>query len=292
MTSFTVTPWAFFSALTRSSGSWPKTNRRCAVTLPLKDVRGAAWVGRMTWLPSRADEAFEAAEQPPDAGRAGDHGEDGLVEVGYRSRDGSQQAQRIPGDAERGTGDQFGSAGAPAGARRCRAFGGADLGRLVEQQADDLAAGDAVDDGVMNLGVDGDVAGFEAGDDVHLPQRPRPVERARMQPGHLRRQLPIVARRRERQVAHVELEVEVLVLHPVREVQAERHFEQPPAQHREQVHAVGEQPHHDLDVQLPEGSRARVVDAEAADMSGLPPVLDRQELGVEAGELSHAGVLS
>ena len=113
-----------------------------------------------------------------------------------------------------------------------------------------------------------------------------------MQPGHLCRQLPIAARRRHRQIAHVELEVEVLVFDPVREVEAERHFEQPPAQHGQQVHAILEQPHHDLDVQHAAWRRARVVDAEAADVSGLPPVLDRQELSVEAGELSHGAVLS
>ena len=178
----------------------------------------------------------------------------------------------------------------PGPGRRAR-LRGADLGRQIEQQADDLTAGDAVDDGVMNLRVQGDVARFQAGDDVHLPQRPGPVERPRMQPRHLLRQLPVVSGGGQSQIAHVELEVEVLVLHPVREIHAERHLEQPPAQDGQQMHAVGKQPHHDVDVQLLEGSRARVVDAEAADVPRLPPVLDRQELSVEAGELSHAGVL-
>ena len=39
-TSLTVTPWMFLASLTASSGSRPKTMRRCAETLPLNDVCG------------------------------------------------------------------------------------------------------------------------------------------------------------------------------------------------------------------------------------------------------------
>ena len=41
MTSLTVDPWAFLTALTSSSGSWPNVKRRCGEMRPLNDVFGA-----------------------------------------------------------------------------------------------------------------------------------------------------------------------------------------------------------------------------------------------------------
>ncbi len=59
----------------------------------------------------------------------------------------------------------------------------------------------------------------EAFDDVQLPQRLREVERAGVQPGSLDAELAPVARLGQRDVAHVVLEVELLVLHPVRVIE-------------------------------------------------------------------------
>ena len=63
----------------------------------------------------------------------------------------------------------------------------------------------------------------EAVDQVQLPQRPRAVERAREDPRHLLGDLLVGRRRRDRQLAHVVLEVEVRIVDPVRVVEPERH---------------------------------------------------------------------
>jgi hypothetical protein len=48
-------------------------------------------------------------------------------------------------------------------------------------------------------------------DQVHLPQRPRPVQRVRGQPGDLLGQLPLVARVGQGELTHVEVEVDLAV---------------------------------------------------------------------------------
>ena len=161
------------------------------------------------------------------------------------------------------------------------------LGREVEQQADDLGAGDPVDHGVMDLRVDRHVARRKPRDDVHLPERPGTVEPARVQPGDLRRQLAIVAGSREREIPHVEFEIELAIFHPVGKVQPERNLLQAPSKHRQHVHAIAEQPDHHVAGQFAVRGSARVVNPHAPDVPRLAPVFDRQELHVKAGELSH-----
>ena len=70
----------------------------------------------------------------------------------------------------------------------------------------------------------GDVV--EALDDVHLPQRPAPVERSRSAIVPLDAELTPVARTRQGDVAHVVLEVEVGILDPVRVVELQRYLHQ------------------------------------------------------------------
>ena len=86
-----------------------------------------------------------------------------------------------------------------------------------------------------------DAVRSEAVDQVHLPERARAVERPRDDARHLLGELLVVARRRQRQLADVEVEVEVGVVHPVRVVEAERHLGQPPAQRRQQRQPLGDQ---------------------------------------------------
>ena len=61
-------------------------------------------------------------------------------------------------------------------------------------------------------------------EDVHLPERAGPVERAAEHVGRELDQLGGAARRGERDPAHVILDVEVGVLDPERMVQLERHL--------------------------------------------------------------------
>ena len=96
------------------------------------------------------------------------------------------------------------------------------LGVAVEHQHEQLGPGGAVDGGVVHLGEDGEAVVGQALDDVALPQRPAPVERTADDAGHELGDLLVAPGRRHRGVAHVEVEVEVGVVDPVRVVEVER----------------------------------------------------------------------
>jgi hypothetical protein len=118
----------------------------------------------------------------------------------------------------------------------------APLGAEVEQDAEDLRARHAVDDRVVDLGQHRHAPLGQAVDDVELPQRVRAIERPRDDACDLLGERMLVARRRGGGLADVEVEVEVLVLDPVRVVQAERHLGQAPAEGRQQVQALADEP--------------------------------------------------
>jgi hypothetical protein len=124
-------------------------------------------------------------------------------------------------------------------------------------------------------------------DHVQLPQRAGAVERAREDPRHGLGELAVAARRRHGGLADVEVEVEVGILDPVGVVEAERNADQPPAERRQQVDAPRHQPADVRDRQLAARCGRRVVDGEPAHVPVGPGGLHRQELGVQAGQLSH-----
>jgi hypothetical protein len=124
-------------------------------------------------------------------------------------------------------------------------------------------------------------------DEVQLPQRPRAVERARDDPRHLLGELFVTARGGQGELAHVEVEVEVDVVDPVGIVEPERHLGRTPAQGRQQRQPLGQKQLDVLDRQLAPRRGRRVEDGQAGHMAVLARVLQRQELRVEAGELSH-----
>ena len=69
-------------------------------------------------------------------------------------------------------------------------------------------------------------------DEVGLPQRTAAIQRPRVQPCRLNCELAIIARCRERQLADMELDVEIGVLDPVRLIQAKGHLHQAAAKQR------------------------------------------------------------
>ncbi len=149
------------------------------------------------------------------------------------------------------------------------------------------APGEAVDGRVVDLGQHRHDAVLEPVDQIQLPQRPGAVERPGDDPRHLLGELLVGARRRQRELADVEVEVEVRVVDPVRVVEAERHLGQTPAHRRQQRQPLGE---HLLDVgelELAARGGARIEDRDPADVPALARVLEREELGVEAGQLAH-----
>ena len=70
-------------------------------------------------------------------------------------------------------------------------------------------------------------------DHVQLPQRPRAVERSSGEPGDLLGELVIVARGGQRQLTHMEIEVELGRLDPVGVVERERDLGEAPAERGE-----------------------------------------------------------
>ena len=173
------------------------------------------------------------------------------------------------------------------GGRGSGAATSGDLGLGVEQDAEDLGARGPVDGGVMELGQHRDATVAEAVDQVELPERMGAVQRAGDEPRDLLGQHPLVAGRGQRELADVEVEVEVRVVDPVGVVDPERHLGQAPAKRRQQVQPRGDQLGDRLERQLAAGRGGLVVDRQGADVGVVAAVLDRQELGVDAGQLLH-----
>src|SRR5207253_1969157 len=88
----------------------------------------------------------------------------------------------------------------------------------------------------------GGVPVLEAVDQVQLPQRPRTVEWSREDARHLLGQLLLATWRRQRDLAYVEVEVEVRVVDPVRVVEPEGHLDELPLERWKQWKPVPEQP--------------------------------------------------
>ena len=142
---------------------------------------------------------------------------------------------------------------------------------------------------MVDLRVDGRVAGGEPADDVDLPERTTAVQWTRVQPRDLLGQLGAITGGRQRQLADMEVEIEVCVVDPVGVVGTEWHLDQSPAQRGQQVQPRGDEVLHLRTGQPAVGRCARVVDGEPGHVPGLPRVFQREELRVEAGELPHAG---
>src|ERR1019366_9774672 len=89
-----------------------------------------------------------------------------------------------------------------------------------EHRGEDVAPGDTVDGGVMDLGVDRRSPAAQPGDEVELPQGAAAIQRTGVDAGHLIGQLRVTARGGQGKLADVELDVEVRVVDPVRMVEA------------------------------------------------------------------------
>ena len=130
---------------------------------------------------------------------------------------------------------------------------------VVQQHAHHLRARHPVHGRVMHLRQQCDAAVVKTLDHVQLPQRARAVKRPRDDPRDLLGQLPGVTRSRQRQLAHVVLDVEGAVIHPVGVVESERHRSQAPAKRRQQVQPAADQPSNERHVERLAGCGLRVV---------------------------------
>ena len=135
------------------------------------------------------------------------------------------------GGRRQAAGQHLGLGGDPLRAPRRRGHRVVDRfrGQLHRRQGQGRARR-AVDRAVVGLGVQGELASLvDPFDEVHLPQRPRAVERPGRDARHDLLELAVGARGGHGDEPLVELAVERRVLDPVRVVEPERHLDQPAA---------------------------------------------------------------
>jgi len=121
--------------------------------------------------------------------------------------------------------------------RICRRLRRVALRRGVQEQGEDVDAGDAVDHGVVRAVDDHDSAAPKSRDDGHLPQRPPHVEWPREDAHDKLAQRGTVARRGEHLAADVRAQVEIRIVDPHRVREVERHAVDLLAVSRHQVEA-------------------------------------------------------
>ena len=246
------------------------------------------------------DDASAAAERAPgDLGHAtgGLHARDAgqrrdLVDVGQRARHRAQQAQGVARHAEQPAREQLDVAGLAVAAAVEGRRGLASLRAQIEERPEDLRPGEAVDDRVVDLAHDHGLAVAVVVDQVELPERARAIKRAAEDPRHLLGELVVVAGRRQRQLADVEVQVEVAVFDPVAVVEIEGHLDQPPAERRHERQALGDEALQVGQVERAAGNGRGVDDGDPAHVPVVAAVLEGQELLVGGGELTHGpGIL-
>ena len=162
----------------------------------------------------------------------------------------------------------------------------------------DLCAGNPVNRSVVNLGYEREAAlryAFDivqAFDNVGLPQRLVSIERARMQACRLDAQLTPVTRRRQCNMTHVELEIEIGILDPVRVIKAKRNGDDALTERARLVQPLPEKLQNFLEGDASARCGALIVNGQAADMHRRPAGFHVQERGVEARKLLHSCGLS
>ena len=162
-----------------------------------------------------------------------------------------ERAAGLAGERHRGSCDHLAITRHPLAVPRGRGRGDVVTSRVaVEHHRQQLRARRPVDSGVVELRQDREPVVGKSLDDVALPERPAPVERSTDDPRGQLGELFVGARRGQRVVPHVEVEVEVGVLDPERMVEGERHGPQAAPQWLEQVEAT---------LDLPPPGRVRVV---------------------------------
>lgn len=128
---------------------------------------------------------------------------------------------------------------------------------------------------------------IETFDDVHLPQRSTAIERTCVQARNLVHQLAPVAWLGQRQVAHVELEIDLRILDPVGPVESQRNHRQAPPEDGRDMQSRAEMPKDVLERDLALGRRRWVVDAERRYVIERVPLLGVEDETVGSGELFH-----
>ena len=266
-TSLTVPPKAFLTVLKSSRlAGRPRTKRRCGPIGTFSGVSGAGFRPAQTIspTPSAASRARASARSGWASASIAPSASATPVRTAPRSPAASSWA--VPGSG-------CGCHGRPGVGDRRR------VGREVEQDRREVDARDAVDQRVVGLGDQREAVVLEALDQPHLPQRLRAVELLGEDPRGQVLQLLPAARRGQRGVADVVLEVEARVVDPHGAAAVERRV-------GELVPVAGNevQPPADLLEELVHRRRRPFDDRQAADVHVRDRALLVQERGVYRGQ--------
>ena len=160
------------------------------------------------------------------------------------------------------------------------------VGTRVEEQRRDVDAGDAVDERVVRLLDQRDVAVFETFDEPDLPQRTFAVEELLLHARRERDQLLPRARLRQRGVPHVVRHVEAVVVDPDRTALVVGNRHQPAAEAREQREPRAHEIAHlgDPEAAVVVEERRALEHTHRADVHRVLEPLQVQEAGVEPGK--------
>ena len=112
-----------------------------------------------------------------------------------------------------------------------------------------------------------------------------------MQARDLDAELAPVARLRQRDVPHVEFDIELGLLDPPGTIEHPRHGDEPAAKLREALDPRREEPQHVLEPHLAARRGRGIVDPETGDVHVVVAAFELQEGVVESGQLSHAYIL-
>ena len=202
-TSLIVPPNASFTTLKSSGWSAPSGSGGAGRSRLLSGTFGAGFISSQATSPIPSATSTRLRR----ASRAG---------AGRRCSDAPADAQRQLRDVPRrprasscaSLGSGCGSHGRTGGVRPTG------HGVRVEQHRREVDAGDAVDERVVRLADQREAVALEALHEPHLPERLRAVEPLGEDPPDQQRELVVVARRGQRGVADVVLEVEARVVHP------------------------------------------------------------------------------
>jgi hypothetical protein len=169
--------------------------------------------------------------------------------------------------------------------------------RLVVQPFEGLQRRQAVDGRVVHLQQDRETAARQELDIVQpldhgrLPQRPRAVDGARVDPRRHDAELAPVTRLGQRHVVHVRLDVEVPVVHPVRIVQTERHLLHAAVQERHLAGTLGEDVHDVAQAHAPAGRRLLGIEQQRAQVRRAARAFLGEIQPIQGAQLVHSLLL-
>ena len=160
------------------------------------------------------------------------------------------------------------------------------LRREIVENVGELGSGLAVDAAMMDLVVVANLPVLQSLDHVDFPKRPAAIERARMQSRDEGIELLHRARLRQKHVAHVIIDVDVIVFDPYGVAELERHRRELTVHDPSEMNAVGDELLHLL-VKVALVILGKLKQQQARDVHRRLGGLEMHERGVQRAEVFH-----